>query len=137
MSKKFVSSVEGPRQKNPTSTLVRDPSRTKPKNPPKKLRRSRLALLAIDSTTRVLFHPMTPQMSNRSAQAGLAQITRQPSHAVAGEARSKIENNVACLLFIETLLSKSLSRKRVEPKGQMTPFGSSQPADWGKVLVSL
>lgn len=37
----------------------------------------------------------------------------------------------------ETLLSKSLSRKRVEPKGQMTPFGSSQPADWGKVLVSL
>ena len=103
--------VAGPRLKNPTSTLVREPTAIRAKKPPKKLRSNTLALREIDSKTRVFFHPKIPQRRRSKPQTGLAQITRHPSHASAGEARSKIENMIAGIVFIGTLLSKSLSRR--------------------------
>jgi hypothetical protein len=115
-----VNRVEGPRLKNPISTSVRAPTRVKVKKPAKKLSSNTLARRGNESKTRVIFHPMTPQMRRSSPQTGLAQITRHPSHAIAGDARNITENIVAARFFMCTLLSNSLSRPNGESKGQMT-----------------
>ena len=100
VSRKAVSKVAGPRLRNPTRTLARPPRRVRAKTPPKKLSKSKLARLGSDSKTRVFFHAMIPQMRRSVAHTGLAQITKHPSHASAGEVRNKIERTVACILFM-------------------------------------